>query len=577
MSTPDAPATALDVFVSYAREDRATAARLAEVLHARAIGVWWDREILGGTEFSAVIEHELTRARVVLVLWSNHAVRSPFVRDESARAFAAGKLLPVRIEDVPPPLGFGQIHTLDLLDWDGDGDAPALAELVAHIERRLKGGAGPLLADAPLSRAGPIKRRTLFAGGAAVVAAGAAWFGWSLLAPDTQRAQQLTAEGVENFEKKEFGQARLRFNQALVADSDYAPALFYRAQVLVQSGAPEEAGADLKRVLELKRGLDDAQLRDARHWFAELAPPAAEPTPVARVAAAERPEAAIPPPPSAPPPSATHAPPTGARPTPVTPARPSPGGTEPSSPSAAGADGTVVGLHSVALAGPAFDKLNATVGQMFSPVKDARLAATTSLIVDPELTSDAVPIGVRRALQAQRNGVPNDPAELSGVINVFVLMQSATPSTLALHAAEIGRLLNAAKDNGRQTMALVTSVSAALARAVQQRPLVYLQIASEAQRGIANALAARLRTAGYRVPAAEIVAARAPVGTEIRAHGRSDKSLARWMAKATQETSGAPVELRTLRNAKPNEDTFEIWFDAALCIAPDRKPAACGA
>ena len=111
MPVPAPPSAALDVFLSYAREDRPTAAKLAAALQTRGLIVWWDREILGGAEFSEVIERELNRARVALVLWSAQSVRSPFVRDESARAQADGKLLPLRIEDVSPPLGFGQLQT----------------------------------------------------------------------------------------------------------------------------------------------------------------------------------------------------------------------------------------------------------------------------------------------------------------------------------------------------------------------------------------------------------------------------------------------------------------------------------
>jgi tetratricopeptide (TPR) repeat protein len=559
MPTPEPQPTTLDVFVSYAREDRPTASNLAAALQARGISVWWDREILGGTEFSAVIEQELNRARVALVLWSENAVRSSFVRDESARALAADKLLPVRIEAVAPPLGFGQIHTLDLLDWQGEGDAPALTELVAHIQRRLRGGTGPLPTDAPRGRVASITRRALVAGSAAMVAAGVAWFSWlHWSAPDTARAQQLTAQGLENFEKKEFGQARFRFNQALDADRDYAPALFYRAQVLVQSGAPAEASADLKRVLELQRGLDAAQLRDAARWHDELVATAAEPVPVTRAAGAD----------------------TGVI-TPTAPPIEKPAAAAtPASPAAS--DVTVVKpepaeRHSLPPNAAALAKLNATVEQMFSPTKDVRLAATTSLIVDPDMVSDAVPLGVRRALQAQRDGVPKDPAELSGVINVLVLMQSATPGTLALHSDEIGRLLEAARNNGPQTTALATPLAATLAKAQTQSPVVFIQIASEAQRKLASALAARLRAAGYRVPAAEVVGTRAPARVEIRAHGRSDRSLARWMVKVGQELTGTPIAIQTLRNAKPKEDTFEIWLDAALCVAPDRRPAACGA
>ena len=104
---------------------------------------------------------------------------------------------------------------------------------------------------------------------------------------------------------------------------------------------------------------------------------------------------------------------------------------------------------------------------------------------------------------------------------------------------------------------------------------MYLQIASDAQRALAAALADRLRAGGYRVPAFEVVGAKAPGRTELRVQGRSDQGLARWMAKLAEELTAAPVAVKTLRSARPKEDTFEIWLDAKLCVAADRRPGAC--
>ena len=137
---PDAPvpgAAAPDVFISYAREDRATAQQLADALSAKGLKIWWDREIPGGTDFTEVIAESLERARLVLVLWSEQSVRSSFVRDESARAREAAKLLPLRIAEVQPPLGFGQIQTLDLIEWDGEQDAAAFVAAEREIRRLL--------------------------------------------------------------------------------------------------------------------------------------------------------------------------------------------------------------------------------------------------------------------------------------------------------------------------------------------------------------------------------------------------------------------------------------------------------
>ena len=43
------------IFLSYAREDRDCAQKLAKVLEAAHHEVWWDRHLDGGEEFSAEI------------------------------------------------------------------------------------------------------------------------------------------------------------------------------------------------------------------------------------------------------------------------------------------------------------------------------------------------------------------------------------------------------------------------------------------------------------------------------------------------------------------------------------------
>jgi hypothetical protein len=40
-------------------------------------------------------------------------------------------------------------------------------------------------------------------------------------------------------------------------------------------------------------------------------------------------------------------------------------------------------------------------------------------------------------------------------------------------------------------------------------------------------------------------------------------------------TVGAPVNLVTLRNARAETDTYEIWLDAALCAPAGRIVPAC--
>ena len=549
MNDPKAPAKADPpaVFISYAREDRRVAGHLAAALQADGLGVWWDREILGGAAFAEVIETELNRADVAIVLWSEDAVRSSFVRDEAARALMDDKLLPVRIAEVAPPLGFGQIHTLDLIGWEGEVDAPLYVELLAHVRRHLKGDASPRSSPPQERRAASRRRKLMVAGGAGAGVAVLGWFGWSRFTRDTERAQELTAQGIDKFEAKLFDPARFLFNQALQADDQYAPALFYRAQVLIQSGASQEAAEDLRRTLKLKLGLDGAQLRDADRWLADLAGHPAEPAPLTRVAVA----------------TTEPSPKPGVVPAPPPPA-------SPASPPA-----SIESLRSLPLAEEARAPLEVKVAQMFSANKDARIRATTELIVDAEATSDAVPLALDTALRAEGAGLSGSP-RLAGVINVLTLLLSAAPASLSQNAADVRRLLDLAADNGPQTSDLVARVGAALDKADTKLPIVFMQIASDSERALANAVADRLRDRGYQVPDVEVVGNRAPAQTEIRIHGRSDQGLARWMDRSLEAVVGGPVRVQTLAKAQPKVDTYEIWIARGLCEGSGPHPAACG-
>src|SRR5262245_54631536 len=104
-----------EIFVSYAREDAGRVALLAAGLEKHGWKVFWDRKIPSGKSWHDVIEVALNRADRVIVVWSKDSVRSEFVRDEAGRARAREALVPVLIDDVPPPLGFGQIQAANLV------------------------------------------------------------------------------------------------------------------------------------------------------------------------------------------------------------------------------------------------------------------------------------------------------------------------------------------------------------------------------------------------------------------------------------------------------------------------------
>lgn len=165
------------VFLSYAREDAAIAERLARALERRGHDVWWDRELHGGASFSSEIERQLRDCDVVVVLWSEAGLKSPWVRDEAGIGRDAGKLLPISIDGTEPPIGFRQFHSIELKHWHGGKSA--LAQVQDAIARL---SAAPEILSAPPR---PKKhwptlngRAALIAAAIALVLAGAAssWF-----------------------------------------------------------------------------------------------------------------------------------------------------------------------------------------------------------------------------------------------------------------------------------------------------------------------------------------------------------------------------------------------------------------
>ena len=131
-----------DIFISYAREDRPSAERLAGALEAQGWSVWWDRAIPAGKTFDEVIEKAINAARCVIVLWSKESVPSRWVRTEAEEGARRDVLVPVLIEEATIPLAFRRIQAADLTGWGGDQAAPAFEQLVGDLAMIL--GPSPL-------------------------------------------------------------------------------------------------------------------------------------------------------------------------------------------------------------------------------------------------------------------------------------------------------------------------------------------------------------------------------------------------------------------------------------------------
>jgi serine/threonine-protein kinase len=181
-----------DVFVSYKVEDRRRVRPLVDALEAEGYLVWWDEQIGGGAAWRQAIETELNAAKCVIVAWSKRSVGpdGTFVQDEATRAQQRRVYVPVTIDKVHLPLGFGETQALPLTGWKGERTDPRYQAILSAV-RRLAGDAVSPAAAHPPPRA--LSRRTIVTGGAAAGVAIAAGGAWMLLKPDSASASDSIA------------------------------------------------------------------------------------------------------------------------------------------------------------------------------------------------------------------------------------------------------------------------------------------------------------------------------------------------------------------------------------------------
>lgn len=122
-----------NVFISYAKEDAPAAGTLADALRKAGFSVWWDRHIPPGKTWAEVIGRALDAAACVIVLWSRTSVQSRWVREEAERAAVRSCLIPVLVEKVDPPFGFGQVQAADLSGWRGNEQDPEFVDLLVAV------------------------------------------------------------------------------------------------------------------------------------------------------------------------------------------------------------------------------------------------------------------------------------------------------------------------------------------------------------------------------------------------------------------------------------------------------------
>ena len=180
-----------DVFVSYKAEDRPRVEPLVEALEAEGLDVWWDVHVGAGEAWRETIADQLDAAKCVIVIWSRRSTGRDgrFVRDEANRAQHRGTYLPVTIESVEPPLGFGEVQALSLTGWKGDRSDPHFHAVSACVHsmlgRKMTGN------QAPASQRSGLSRRTALVTGAGSVVAAAGAGGWFLMRSSSAKANTI--------------------------------------------------------------------------------------------------------------------------------------------------------------------------------------------------------------------------------------------------------------------------------------------------------------------------------------------------------------------------------------------------
>lgn len=131
-----------DVFLSYARGDRAIAEQVKAGLEGAGLSVFFDVEGLdGGDVFPDVLDREVKGAGAVVSLWSQHSLSRPWVKQECSIGLKRKCLIPLAIErlgELDVPVAFEGLQQIDFTGFHGRTDGPEWQRLMRALARTLK-------------------------------------------------------------------------------------------------------------------------------------------------------------------------------------------------------------------------------------------------------------------------------------------------------------------------------------------------------------------------------------------------------------------------------------------------------
>lgn len=118
-----------DVFISYSRENQAVVRLLADAVRREGYSLWWDDELPPHRSYGDVITEQIGEARAAIVVWSQGAAASEWVRAEADLARNQKKLIQTSIDGHMPPMPFNQIQFATIGDWKGEANHPGWSKV----------------------------------------------------------------------------------------------------------------------------------------------------------------------------------------------------------------------------------------------------------------------------------------------------------------------------------------------------------------------------------------------------------------------------------------------------------------
>src|SRR5688572_17449837 len=125
------------VFVSHSSDNRELANDLAAFLEARGVRIWIaPRDVRPGMDYSEQLQLAIESAVAFVVLVTDMANKSPYVRAETEMAFSNHKpIFPVRITDIQPAAGMALF--LKIRHWT-DAFGPSKVSNLDRLARELQ-------------------------------------------------------------------------------------------------------------------------------------------------------------------------------------------------------------------------------------------------------------------------------------------------------------------------------------------------------------------------------------------------------------------------------------------------------